>query len=85
MAAILAVDVAGLAGLGLAVVVVQTLDPSGGLPFSGSTALAGQLWLLAQGGQLDSTQGRSSLRCCCSPSGSRGDRRALAAGWRAST
>jgi hypothetical protein len=52
VAAILAVDVAGLAGLGLAVVVVQTLDPSGGLPFGGSTALAGQLWLLAQGGEL---------------------------------
>jgi hypothetical protein len=57
VAAILAVDVAGLAGLGLAVVVVQTLDPSGGLPFSGSTALAGQLWLLAQGGQLELDSG----------------------------
>jgi hypothetical protein len=53
LAAILAVDVAGLAGLGLAVVVVQTLDPSGGLPFGGSIALAGRLWLLAQGGELD--------------------------------
>ncbi len=52
VAAILAVDVAGLAGLGLAIVVVQTLDPSGGLPFGGSTALAGRLWLLAQGGEL---------------------------------
>src|SRR4029450_6933127 len=40
VAAILAVDVAGLAGLGLAVVVVQTLDPSGGLPFGGARALA---------------------------------------------
>ena len=52
-AAILAVDIAGLAGLGLAIVVVQTLDPAGGLPFGGSTALAGQLWLLAQGGELE--------------------------------
>jgi hypothetical protein len=52
VAAVLAVDVAGLAGLGLAVVVVQTLDPSGGLSFGGSTALAGRLWLLAQGGEL---------------------------------
>ena len=52
VAAVLAVDVAGLAGLGLAIVVVQTLDPSGGLPFAGSTALAGQLWLLAQGAEL---------------------------------
>jgi hypothetical protein len=57
VAAILAVDVAGLAALGLAVVVVQTLDPSGGLPFGGSTALAGQLWLLAQGGQLELESG----------------------------
>ena len=52
VAAVLAVDLAGLAGLGLAVVVVQTLDPGGGLSFGGSTALAGQLWLLAQGGEL---------------------------------
>jgi hypothetical protein len=53
VAAILAVDLAGLAGLGLAIVVVQTLDPAGGLSFGGSTALAGQLWLLAQGGELE--------------------------------
>ena len=53
VAAILAVDIAGLAGLGLGIVVVQTLDPAGGLPFGGSTALAGQLWLLAQGGELE--------------------------------
>jgi hypothetical protein len=57
VAAILAVDVAGLAGLGLAIVVVQTLDPSGGLPFGGSTALAGRLWLLAQGGELQLESG----------------------------
>ncbi|MGY1708113.1 DUF6350 family protein [Geodermatophilus sp. SYSU D00758] len=47
-----AVTALGLAGLALAVVVVQTLDPSGGLPFGGSLRLAGQLWLLAQGGEL---------------------------------
>jgi hypothetical protein len=57
VAAILAVDLAGLAGLGLAIVVVQTLDPAGGLPFGGSTALAGQLWLLAQGGELELRSG----------------------------
>jgi hypothetical protein len=53
VAAILAVDLAVLAGLGVAIVVVQTLDPDGGLSFGDSTALAGQLWLLAQGGQLE--------------------------------
>jgi hypothetical protein len=47
-----AVSVLGLLGLGLAVVVVQTLDPAGGLPVAGSARLAGQLWLLAQGGGL---------------------------------
>jgi hypothetical protein len=52
LAAVLAVDVAGLAGLGLALVVVQTLDPVGGLPVGGSAALAGRLWLLAHGGEL---------------------------------
>ncbi|MGY1703229.1 DUF6350 family protein [Geodermatophilus sp. SYSU D00697] len=44
--------VLGLLGLGLAVVVVQTLDPAGGLPVAGSARLAGRLWLLAQGGGL---------------------------------
>ena len=53
LAAVIAVDLAGLAGLGLAVVVVQTLDPAGGLPVGGSAALAGRLWLLAQGGELE--------------------------------
>jgi hypothetical protein len=48
-----AVTLAGLAGLGLAVVVVQTLDPTGGLGTGRSLALAGRLWLLAQGGELD--------------------------------
>jgi hypothetical protein len=52
-AAAVAVTVAGLAGLGLAVVVVQTLDPAGGLGTGQSLALAGRLWLLAQGGELD--------------------------------
>jgi hypothetical protein len=47
-----AVSVLGLLGLGLAVVVVQTLDPAGGLPVGGSARLAGRLWLLAQGGGL---------------------------------
>jgi hypothetical protein len=57
LAAVLAVDLAGLAGLGLAVVVVQTLDPAGGLPVGGSAALAGRLWLLAQGGELELPSG----------------------------
>jgi hypothetical protein len=52
LAAVVAVNVAGLAGLGLALVVVQTLDPAGGLPVGGSMALAVRLWLLAQGGEL---------------------------------
>jgi hypothetical protein len=53
VAAAIAVDLAGLAGLGLALVVVQTLDPAGGLGTGASVALAGRLWLLAQGGELD--------------------------------
>jgi hypothetical protein len=53
VAAALAVDLAGLAGLGLALVVVQTLDPAGGLGTGDSIVLAGRLWLLAQGGELD--------------------------------
>jgi Family of unknown function (DUF6350) len=52
-----AVTVIGLLGLGSAVVVVQTLDPAAGLPLSGSFALAGRLWLLAQGGGLDLPSG----------------------------
>ena len=52
-AAALAVSVLGLLGLGLALVVVQTLDPDGGLPVGSSARLAGQLWLLAHGAQLD--------------------------------
>jgi hypothetical protein len=51
-AASLAVSLVGLLGLGLALVVVQTLDPAGGLGVGASFALAGHLWLLAQGGEL---------------------------------
>jgi Family of unknown function (DUF6350) len=53
----LAVTVTGLLGLGLALVVVQTLDPDGGLPVGSSARLAGRLWLLAQGAQLDLPSG----------------------------
>jgi hypothetical protein len=52
-----AVTAAGIAVLALAVVVVQTLDPTGGLALSGSLALAVRLWLLAQGGQLQLSSG----------------------------
>lgn len=48
----LAVTVTGLVAVGLALVVVQTLDPAGGLPLSSSARVAGQLWLLAQGAEL---------------------------------
>jgi hypothetical protein len=51
-AAALAVSLVGLLGVGLALVVVQTLDPAGGLGVGSSIALTGRLWLLAQGGQL---------------------------------
>src|SRR3954462_12310790 len=51
-AAVVAVSLAGLVGLGLAVVVVSTLDPGGGLTVGGSLGLAGRLWLLANGGEL---------------------------------
>jgi hypothetical protein len=51
-AATAAVTLLGLVGLGLAVVVVQALDPAGGLPVGGSTRVGGQLWLLANGGGL---------------------------------
>jgi hypothetical protein len=61
VAAAVAVNVAGLAGLGLALVVVQTLDPAGGLGTGASVALAGRLWLLAQGGELDIGSGRLVL------------------------
>ena len=53
----LAVTVTGLVGLGLALVVVQTLDPDGGLPVGSSVRVAGQLWLLAGGAQLQLPSG----------------------------
>jgi hypothetical protein len=61
VAAVAAVTVAGLVGLGLAVVVVQTLDPAGGLGVGASMALAGRLWLLAQGGELGLVSGPLAL------------------------
>ena len=60
-AAVTAVTAGGLAGLSLAVVVVQILDPAGGLPVGGSAAMAGRLWLLAQGGALELRSGPLSL------------------------
>lgn len=53
----LAVSVVGLVGLGVAVVVVQTLDPDGGLSVGASTGVAGRLWLLAQGGTVQLASG----------------------------
>ncbi len=61
VAAGLAVSLLGTAGLWLAVVVVSTLDPSGGLPVGGSAALAGRLWLLAQGASVDVGSGPIAL------------------------
>ncbi|MCV2488480.1 DUF6350 family protein [Geodermatophilus sp. YIM 151500] len=55
--AALAVTAAGLTGLAVAVVVVQTLDPAGGPSPGGAAAVAGRLWLLAQGGSLDLPSG----------------------------
>jgi hypothetical protein len=57
VATTLAVTVTGLLGLSLALVVVQTLDPDGGLPVGSSARLAGQLLLLAQGAELDLPSG----------------------------
>lgn len=57
VAAAVAVSVVGLAGMALAVGVVSTLDPSGGLSVGGSIALAGRLWLLAQGAEIDAGSG----------------------------
>jgi hypothetical protein len=58
--AAVAVTVTGLLGLGVAVVVVQTLDPDGGLSVGGSTGVAARMWLLAQGGSVELSSG--SLR-----------------------
>jgi hypothetical protein len=52
-----AVTVTGLLGLGVAVVVVQALDPDGGLSAGASTGVAARLWLLAQGGSVDLPSG----------------------------
>ena len=56
-AASLAASAAALVGLGLAIVVVQTLDPDGGRSIGDSVVLAGRLWLLAQGGELQLPSG----------------------------
>jgi hypothetical protein len=56
-AAAAGVTVLGLFGLAGAVLVVETLDPGSGLSFGGSLALAGRLWLLANGGQLALSSG----------------------------
>jgi Family of unknown function (DUF6350) len=52
-----AVSAAGLIGLTVAVLVVQTLDPDGGLSAGGSLGVAGRLWLLAQGGTVELDSG----------------------------
>ncbi|WP_104525392.1 cell division protein PerM [Blastococcus atacamensis] len=52
VAAASAVTVVGLIGLGLALVVVQTLDPAGGMSTGAAVVLASRLWLLAQGSEL---------------------------------
>jgi hypothetical protein len=56
-----AVSVTGLVGLGVAVLVVQTLDPDGGLSAGASAGVAGRLWLLAQGGTVELPSGRVVL------------------------
>src|SRR4051794_39754448 len=57
VAAVVAVSLAGLVGLGVAVVVVSTPDPTGGLSVGGSIGLAGRLWLLASGAELELPSG----------------------------
>ncbi|MGY1916054.1 cell division protein PerM [Blastococcus sp. SYSU DS0973] len=47
-----AVTVCGLVGLGLALVVVQVLDPGGGMSVAASATLGARLWLLAHGAEL---------------------------------
>ncbi|SEK27972.1 hypothetical protein SAMN04515665_101297 [Blastococcus sp. DSM 46786] len=56
-----AVTVAGLAGLWLALVVVQTLDPGGGMSAGSSAALGTRLWLLAHGAELRPASGSLAL------------------------
>ncbi|MCF6736472.1 DUF6350 family protein [Blastococcus sp. KM273129] len=56
-----AVTVVGLAGLWLALVVVHTLDPAGGMPAGGSAALGSRLWLLAHGAELRPASGPLAL------------------------
>jgi hypothetical protein len=52
-----AVPVAAVVLLGLALLVVQSLDPSGGLPVGGCAALAARLLVLAAGGSLTTGAG----------------------------
>ena len=59
--AAVAVTVTGLIGLGIAVLVVQTLDPDGGLSVGASADVAGRLWLLAPGGTVDLPSGPVTL------------------------
>ncbi|WP_040338487.1 DUF6350 family protein [Candidatus Blastococcus massiliensis] len=61
LAAAVAVTAAGLAGLSLAVGVVSTLDPTGGLALGGSVTLAGRLWVLAQGADITVSSGPIAL------------------------
>ena len=60
-AASVAVTAAGLMGIGLALVVVQTLDPVRGQSLGDSVLLAGRLWLLAQGAELRIASGPLAL------------------------
>ncbi|WP_409328802.1 DUF6350 family protein [Trujillonella humicola] len=61
VAAVAALSVFGLVALTLALVVVQTLDPTGGLSVGGCAALAGRLWVLAHGGRLQLESGPLAL------------------------
>jgi hypothetical protein len=53
----LAVTGTGLLALLLALLVVQQLDPAGGLPLTSSARVAGQLWLLAHGAEVQLASG----------------------------
>ncbi|MGY1857063.1 cell division protein PerM [Modestobacter sp. SYSU DS0290] len=57
VATALAVSVTGLLGLWLALLVVQALDPDGGLPAGSSARVAGQLWSLAHGAAVELPSG----------------------------